>query len=214
MGGRGPRLESACVWVLADPCAIRAESRTDCMGWSQDLFRALWRALSKEAKEQVGTDRFGNKYYYVPGYRNWRGEMTASAAAAWSVNKGKVRASSQLTQCATVVMSSRGTAQVRSPRQPLHSELCAAAQSSVCPPSLGCSALVRCDPREHRTAYAAVLPTQRAHRRRTPRPWSWSLGDADRDKSTEVFYQRALGGQESSFSSSCALLAIRPAFSN
>ncbi|XP_077607561.1 NADH dehydrogenase [ubiquinone] 1 alpha subcomplex assembly factor 2 isoform X2 [Crocuta crocuta] len=42
------------------------------MGWSQDLLRALWRALSKEAKEQVGTDRFGNKYYYVPEYKNWR----------------------------------------------------------------------------------------------------------------------------------------------
>ncbi|XP_059772420.1 NADH dehydrogenase [ubiquinone] 1 alpha subcomplex assembly factor 2 isoform X2 [Balaenoptera ricei] len=42
------------------------------MGWSQNLFRVLWRALSKEVKEQVGTDRFGNKYYYIPEYKNWR----------------------------------------------------------------------------------------------------------------------------------------------
>uniref|UniRef100_A0ABI7Y8W1 NADH dehydrogenase [ubiquinone] 1 alpha subcomplex assembly factor 2 n=1 Tax=Felis catus TaxID=9685 RepID=A0ABI7Y8W1_FELCA len=56
------------------------------MGWSQDLFRALWRALSKEAKEQVGTDRFGNKYYYVPGYRNWRGwnVLNISVKSIWS----------------------------------------------------------------------------------------------------------------------------------
>ncbi|EPY78066.1 hypothetical protein CB1_001129002 [Camelus ferus] len=37
-----------------------------------DLFRVLWRPLSKEVKELVGTDRFGNKYYYIPEYRNWR----------------------------------------------------------------------------------------------------------------------------------------------
>ncbi|KAM9105841.1 NADH dehydrogenase [ubiquinone] 1 alpha subcomplex assembly factor 2 isoform 4-T4 [Megaptera novaeangliae] len=42
------------------------------MGLSQNLFRVLWRALSKEVKEQVGTDRFGNKYYYIPEYKNWR----------------------------------------------------------------------------------------------------------------------------------------------
>ncbi|XP_074241800.1 NADH dehydrogenase [ubiquinone] 1 alpha subcomplex assembly factor 2 isoform X9 [Saimiri boliviensis] len=42
------------------------------MGWSQDLFRYLWRSLSKEVKEHVGTDQFGNKYYYIAGYKNWR----------------------------------------------------------------------------------------------------------------------------------------------
>uniref|UniRef100_A0A7I2V3X5 NADH:ubiquinone oxidoreductase complex assembly factor 2 n=1 Tax=Homo sapiens TaxID=9606 RepID=A0A7I2V3X5_HUMAN len=42
------------------------------MGWSQDLFRALWRSLSREVKEHVGTDQFGNKYYYIPQYKNWR----------------------------------------------------------------------------------------------------------------------------------------------
>ncbi|XP_053769373.1 NADH dehydrogenase [ubiquinone] 1 alpha subcomplex assembly factor 2 isoform X3 [Desmodus rotundus] len=45
------------------------------MGWSQDLFRALWRALSKEVKELVGTDQFGNKYYHIPEYKNWRAWM-------------------------------------------------------------------------------------------------------------------------------------------
>lgn len=54
------------------------------MGWSQDLFRTVWRALSKEVKELVGTDHFGNKYYYIPAYKNWRGEMAARATAARS----------------------------------------------------------------------------------------------------------------------------------
>lgn len=58
----------------------------DSMGWSQRLFGVLRRALSKEVKEQVGTDRFGNKYYYIPEYKNWRGEMRARAAAGWSEN--------------------------------------------------------------------------------------------------------------------------------
>lgn len=75
------------------------------MGRSQNLFRALWRALSKEVKEQVGTDQFGNKYYYIPEYKNWRGEMRARAAVAWSVNEWKVRAPRSLTQRATFVMS-------------------------------------------------------------------------------------------------------------
>uniref|UniRef100_A0A8C0X1B3 Uncharacterized protein n=1 Tax=Castor canadensis TaxID=51338 RepID=A0A8C0X1B3_CASCN len=43
------------------------------MGWSQSLFRTWWRALSKEVKELVGTDHLGNKYYYIPEYKNWRG---------------------------------------------------------------------------------------------------------------------------------------------
>ena len=42
------------------------------MGWSQNLFHVLWRVLSEEAKEQMGTDQFGNKYYYIPEYKNWR----------------------------------------------------------------------------------------------------------------------------------------------
>ena len=56
------------------------------MGWSQHLFGVLRRALSKEVKEQVGTDRFENKYYYIPEYKNWRGEMRARAAVGWSEN--------------------------------------------------------------------------------------------------------------------------------
>ncbi|XP_058165229.1 NADH dehydrogenase [ubiquinone] 1 alpha subcomplex assembly factor 2 isoform X2 [Dasypus novemcinctus] len=42
------------------------------MGWSQSLLRRLWRALSKEVKQHVGTDQFGNKYYYISEYKNWR----------------------------------------------------------------------------------------------------------------------------------------------
>lgn len=88
------------------------------MGWSQGLFRILWGALSKEVKELVGTDQFGNKYYYIPAYKNWRGEMTARAAVAWSVNGGKVRASRKQMQRATHVMSPEGTIRVPLPRHP------------------------------------------------------------------------------------------------
>ncbi|XP_023066254.1 NADH dehydrogenase [ubiquinone] 1 alpha subcomplex assembly factor 2 isoform X2 [Piliocolobus tephrosceles] len=49
------------------------------MGWSQDLFRALSRSLSREVKEHVGTDQFGNKYYYIPPYKNWRGVCEISS---------------------------------------------------------------------------------------------------------------------------------------
>lgn len=60
------------------------------MGWSRDLVRTVWRALSKEVKELVGTDQYGNKYYYIPAYKNWRGEMPAGAAEARSLHgRGK-----------------------------------------------------------------------------------------------------------------------------
>ncbi|XP_045855996.1 NADH dehydrogenase [ubiquinone] 1 alpha subcomplex assembly factor 2 [Meles meles] len=60
------------------------------MGWTQNLFRALWRALSKEAKQQVGTDQFGNKYYYVPEYRNWRGQTIREKRIVEAANKREV----------------------------------------------------------------------------------------------------------------------------
>ncbi|XP_059948905.1 NADH dehydrogenase [ubiquinone] 1 alpha subcomplex assembly factor 2 isoform X1 [Mesoplodon densirostris] len=60
------------------------------MGWSQNLFRVLWRALSKEVKEQVGTDRFGNKYYYIPEYKNWRGQTIREKRIVESANKREI----------------------------------------------------------------------------------------------------------------------------
>ncbi|XP_058420011.1 NADH dehydrogenase [ubiquinone] 1 alpha subcomplex assembly factor 2 isoform X2 [Diceros bicornis minor] len=60
------------------------------MGWSRDLFRALWRTLSKEVKEQVGTDRFGNKYYYIPEYKNWRGQTIREKRIVEAANKREV----------------------------------------------------------------------------------------------------------------------------
>ncbi|EFB24431.1 hypothetical protein PANDA_004395, partial [Ailuropoda melanoleuca] len=60
------------------------------MRWSQDLFRALWRALSKEAKQQVGKDQFGNKYYYVPEYKNWRGQTIREKRIVEAANKREV----------------------------------------------------------------------------------------------------------------------------
>ncbi|KAM5259828.1 NADH dehydrogenase [ubiquinone] 1 alpha subcomplex assembly factor 2 isoform 3-T5 [Hipposideros larvatus] len=60
------------------------------MGRSQNLFRALWRALSKEVKEQVGTDQFGNKYYYIPEYKNWRGQTIREKRIVEAANKREV----------------------------------------------------------------------------------------------------------------------------
>ncbi|XP_069348399.1 NADH dehydrogenase [ubiquinone] 1 alpha subcomplex assembly factor 2 [Eulemur rufifrons] len=60
------------------------------MGWSQGLFRALWRALSKEVKEHVGTDQLGNKYYYIPEYKNWRGQTIREKRFVEAANKKEV----------------------------------------------------------------------------------------------------------------------------
>lgn len=144
-----------------------------------------------------------------------RWDYSERATFARSVNKGNVSASRQLTQRAMAVMSPGVTAQIRSPCRPftLSWALGAAARPQcarrpwVAAPRWGATGR---DPREHRTTHAALLPGSRAHPQTTPRRRSWPLGDTDRDKSTEVFSQRASGGQGSSFSSSCALLATRP----
>ncbi|XP_026311724.1 NADH dehydrogenase [ubiquinone] 1 alpha subcomplex assembly factor 2 isoform X1 [Piliocolobus tephrosceles] len=60
------------------------------MGWSQDLFRALSRSLSREVKEHVGTDQFGNKYYYIPPYKNWRGQTIREKRIVEAANKKEV----------------------------------------------------------------------------------------------------------------------------
>ncbi|XP_003782785.1 NADH dehydrogenase [ubiquinone] 1 alpha subcomplex assembly factor 2 [Otolemur garnettii] len=60
------------------------------MGSSQGFFRALWRALSKEVKEHVGTDQFGNKYYYIPEYKNWRGQTIREKRIVEASNKKEV----------------------------------------------------------------------------------------------------------------------------
>ncbi|XP_020932665.1 mimitin, mitochondrial [Sus scrofa] len=60
------------------------------MGWPQGLFRVLWRALSKEVKEQVGTDRFGNKYYYIPEHKNWRGQTVREKRIVEASNKREI----------------------------------------------------------------------------------------------------------------------------
>ncbi|XP_037011739.2 NADH dehydrogenase [ubiquinone] 1 alpha subcomplex assembly factor 2 isoform X1 [Artibeus jamaicensis] len=60
------------------------------MGWSQDLFRALWRALSKEVKELVGTDQFGNKYYQIPEYKNWRGQTIREKRIVEAASKREI----------------------------------------------------------------------------------------------------------------------------
>ncbi|XP_066098781.1 NADH dehydrogenase [ubiquinone] 1 alpha subcomplex assembly factor 2 [Saccopteryx bilineata] len=60
------------------------------MGWSQNLSRALWRTLSREVKELVGTDQFGNKYYYIPEYKNWRGQTIREKRVVEAANKREV----------------------------------------------------------------------------------------------------------------------------
>ncbi|KAM8812474.1 NADH dehydrogenase [ubiquinone] 1 alpha subcomplex assembly factor 2 [Rhynchonycteris naso] len=60
------------------------------MGWSQNLSRALWRTLSKEMKKLVGTDQFGNKYYYIPEYKNWRGQTIREKRIVEAANKREV----------------------------------------------------------------------------------------------------------------------------
>ncbi|XP_027375735.1 NADH dehydrogenase [ubiquinone] 1 alpha subcomplex assembly factor 2 isoform X2 [Bos indicus] len=60
------------------------------MGWSQRLFGVIRRALSKEVKEQVGTDRFGNKYYYIPEYKNWRGQTIREKRIVEAANKSEI----------------------------------------------------------------------------------------------------------------------------
>ena len=60
------------------------------MGWSQHLFGVLRRALSKEVKEQVGTDRFENKYYYIPEYKNWRGQTIREKRIVEAANKREI----------------------------------------------------------------------------------------------------------------------------
>ncbi|XP_006148393.1 NADH dehydrogenase [ubiquinone] 1 alpha subcomplex assembly factor 2 [Tupaia chinensis] len=60
------------------------------MGWSQNLFRGLWGALSKETKVHVGTDPLGNKYYYVPEYKNWRGQIIREKRSVEAANKKEI----------------------------------------------------------------------------------------------------------------------------
>ncbi|CAK6444252.1 unnamed protein product [Pipistrellus nathusii] len=60
------------------------------MGWSRDLVRTVWRALSKEVKQLVGTDQYGNKYYYIPAYKNWRGQVIREKRIIEAVNKSEV----------------------------------------------------------------------------------------------------------------------------
>ncbi|XP_070375726.1 NADH dehydrogenase [ubiquinone] 1 alpha subcomplex assembly factor 2 isoform X4 [Equus asinus] len=76
--------------VAADRAVTGAGSWAAGMGWSQDLFRALCRALSKDVKEQVGTDRFGNKYYCIPEYKNWRGHTVRERRIVEAANKREV----------------------------------------------------------------------------------------------------------------------------
>ncbi|KAI5939088.1 NADH dehydrogenase [ubiquinone] 1 alpha subcomplex assembly factor 2 [Manis javanica] len=60
------------------------------MAWAQSVFSALRRSLSKEVKKKVGTDRFGNKYYYIPEYKNWRGQTIREKRIVEAANEREV----------------------------------------------------------------------------------------------------------------------------
>ncbi|XP_062068025.1 NADH dehydrogenase [ubiquinone] 1 alpha subcomplex assembly factor 2 [Lepus europaeus] len=60
------------------------------MGSFRSVFRALWSSLSKEVREHVGTDQHGNKYYYVPEYKNWRGQTIREKRIVEAANKKEV----------------------------------------------------------------------------------------------------------------------------
>ncbi|XP_060047288.1 NADH dehydrogenase [ubiquinone] 1 alpha subcomplex assembly factor 2 isoform X3 [Erinaceus europaeus] len=60
------------------------------MGWARELSRVLWRSLSKRVKQPVGTDKFGNKYYYIPEYKNWRGQTIREKRIVEAATKREV----------------------------------------------------------------------------------------------------------------------------
>ncbi|XP_051709717.1 NADH dehydrogenase [ubiquinone] 1 alpha subcomplex assembly factor 2 isoform X2 [Oryctolagus cuniculus] len=60
------------------------------MGSLRRVFRVLWSSLSKEVREHVGTDQHGNKYYYVPEYKNWRGQTIREKRIVEAADKKEV----------------------------------------------------------------------------------------------------------------------------
>jgi NADH:ubiquinone oxidoreductase subunit len=46
--------------------------------------------LSKEIKELVGTDQLGNKYYYIPEYKNWTGQIIREKRFVEAANKNEI----------------------------------------------------------------------------------------------------------------------------
>ncbi|XP_006901807.1 PREDICTED: mimitin, mitochondrial-like [Elephantulus edwardii] len=60
------------------------------MAWSLRMFRSLYSLLSKEVKQCVGTDQFGNKYYCIPEYKNWRGQTIREKRLVEAARKKEV----------------------------------------------------------------------------------------------------------------------------
>lgn len=96
--GRSRGLGRCCWGPSGSRCPSRSAER---MAWAQSVFSALRRSLSKEVKKKVGTDRFGNKYYYIPEYKNWRGEGRVGAAVARSERGESESASGTNATCDT-----------------------------------------------------------------------------------------------------------------
>uniref|UniRef100_UPI001E1B2D89 NADH dehydrogenase [ubiquinone] 1 alpha subcomplex assembly factor 2-like n=1 Tax=Jaculus jaculus TaxID=51337 RepID=UPI001E1B2D89 len=71
-------------------CGLRRKSSAS-RGLVAGWFRAPWRALlSREARELVGSDHLGNKYCYVPSYKNWRGQTIREKRIVEAANKKEV----------------------------------------------------------------------------------------------------------------------------
>ncbi|XP_035306498.1 NADH dehydrogenase [ubiquinone] 1 alpha subcomplex assembly factor 2-like [Cricetulus griseus] len=56
-------------------------------GWWQGVLRSTQSALLKEVREHVGTDHLGNKYYYIPKYKNWRGQTIQEKRIVEAANR-------------------------------------------------------------------------------------------------------------------------------
>ncbi|XP_038621855.1 NADH dehydrogenase [ubiquinone] 1 alpha subcomplex assembly factor 2 [Tachyglossus aculeatus] len=57
------------------------------MNGARELLRGLWRAVVKDGKQHVGTDQFGNNYYFVPRHKNWRGQIIREKRLVEAVGK-------------------------------------------------------------------------------------------------------------------------------
>lgn len=198
-GGRG-----VLVTVAADPGAAHAGVWGADMGWSQDLFRTVWRALSKEAKELVGTDHFGNKYYYIPAYKNWRGEMTARATAARSGTGGKVRAPRKLMPRATLCCHLRGQSEFVRPATPSpwwFSPIAFVPRPGAVCARRPCAAALgpRARPDPPRARRTPVSPRAAATRASDAPVLVLAFGRRRRGKSTEVFSQGPPSGRKGAF---------------
>lgn len=57
------------------------------MGWWWGVLSSVWSVLSKEVREHFGTAHLGNKYNYIPKYKNWRGQTIREKRIVEAANR-------------------------------------------------------------------------------------------------------------------------------